>query len=402
MEQSKLTQDEVKNEISTPKAQTFKSALQKAQTIYLDSVAGTLQDNNIQFDNEQRACVFAAVSKMHEIAIANNLTINDFDKSNITKVLSQVALLRLNANAIPRECFLQIRKVYLNNVIVRKEFEFNVEGSGNDKLLRTYGQDVHSVDQAWKVRKGDEFTYPSFRGREIEPPTWKPKSYFGKIEKVVYAVITNSGRVEWLISDREEVATNLKAHIMNNCRYATDDVREIIMDKISGMTLDEMLDDKSLRTFTNIKGEKQTLISSAWFQPQSKEAMIERKMMNNATKKYPKNFNNSFISEAYEDTFEDYEQYREKKQITAAEIIGVIKDENEEPETTAPEKVEEPSQAAISESKSISPLKTTDGKTIEQYEAEKRAKAASILNIGSKSLVDDNGEVRVVEDDLPF
>lgn len=400
MEQNKLTRDEIKNEITTTKAQTFKSALQKAQTIYLDSVASTLQDNKLQFDNEQKQCVFAAISKMHEIATADGLTINDFDKSNITKVLSQVALLRLNANAIPRECYFQIRKVYSNGVVVRKEFEFNVEGSGNDKLLRTYGQDVKSVDQPMKVRKGDDFTYPSFKGREITEPTWSPKSYFGQIDKVVYAVITNSGRVEWLISEREEVASNLKAHIMNNCRYATDGVRESIMDKISEMTLDEMLNDKSLRTFTNKKGEKQVLISPAWYQPQSKESMIERKMMNNATKKYPKDFGNSYVSKAYEDTFEDYEQYKEKPRLTAAEIVGDVQDENEEPETTAPEKVEEAPKQPISEPNTIAPITSNQGLTFEQWQAEKKAKAEQVLNIGSKSLVDDNGEVS--EDDIPF
>lgn len=41
--------------------------------------------------------------------------------------------------------------------------------------------------------------------------------------------------------------------------------------------------------------------------------MIERKMKNNATKKYPKDFRNAFVERAFETTFEDYDQYRNQE-----------------------------------------------------------------------------------------
>lgn len=368
----------------------FQTALQKAQSIYLQSVAQSLTSNNIKFDDEQRACVYSAISKLNEIATADDLKMSDFDQSNITKVLSQVALLRLNTNAIPRECGFQIRKVYQNGVVIRKEFEFFVEGVGNDKLLRKYGEGVKSLDNAWKVRKGDGFTFPQFNVDGQVPPTWQPKSYSQPIERVVYRVIKTDGRDEWLISDREEVATNLKAHIMNNARSADETTKQAIIDQIEDMTLDEMLKDKSLRTYKDKYGKEKVLISPSWIMPQSREAMIERKMMNNATKKYPKNFSNTFVREAFENTFEDYEQYREKPKLTSAEqVIETLKEQDGDDEITiaAPEAT----QAPVDEAEQTETPKSTSGLTFDEWKAQK-------IKDGAKG----EREEKEKEDDLPF
>ena len=379
----------IKQEITATQG-GFQTALQKAQSIYLQSVAQSLNSNNIKFDDEQRACVYSAISKLNEIATADGLKMSDFDQSNITKVLSQVALLRLNTNAIPRECGFQIRKVYQNGVIIRKEFEFFVEGVGNDKLLRKYGEGVKSLDNAWKVRKGDGFTFPQFNVDGQVPPTWQPKSYSQPIERVVYRVIKTDGRDEWLISDREEVATNLKAHILNNARTADEETKQAIIDQIEDMTLDEMLKDRSLRIYKDKYGKEKTLISPAWTMPQSREAMIERKMMNNATKKYPKNFSNTFIREAFENTFEDYEQYREKPRLTSAEqVIETLKEQDGDDEITiaAPEAT----QAPVDEAEQTETPKSTSGLTFEEWKAQK-------IKDGAKGEREENEK----EDDLPF
>ena len=357
----------------------------------MQSVAQSLNSNNIKFDAEQRACVYSAISKLNEIATADGLKMSDFDQSNITKVLSQVALLRLNTNAIPRECGFQIRKVYQNGVIIRKEFEFFVEGVGNDKLLRKYGEGVKSLDNAWKVRKGDGFTFPQFNVDGQVPPTWQPKSYSQPIERVVYRVIKTDGRDEWLISDREEVATNLKAHILNNARTADEETKQAIIDKIEDMTLEEMLKDKSLRVYKDKYGKEKTLISPSWIMPQSREAMIERKMMNNATKKYPKNFSNTFVREAFENTFEDYEQYREKPKLTSAEqVIETLKEQDGDDEIT----IDTPNapQTPVSEAEQTETPKSTDGLTFEEWKAQK-------IKDGAKG---EREEEEEKEDDLPF
>lgn len=363
----------------------FQTALQKVQSVYLKSVSDSLTTNNQEFDGEQKACVFSAIGKLHEVATGDGLRLADFDQSNITKVLSQVALLRLNTNAIPRECGFQIRRVFDKGVEVRKEFEFFVEGIGNDKLLRKFGENVLLVDIPFKVRRGDEFTFPTYNGRTIVPPTWKPKSYSAPIEMVVYCVLLKNGREEWLISDRAEVATNLKAHIMNNARSADDNVRQAIIDKITDMTLDDMLNDKSLRTYTDRYGKEKTLISPSWTMPQSREAMIERKMMNNATKKYPKNFSNAFVRKAFEDTFEDYDQYRETNKPKEIEVVSA---EELASEVTPDGEVLPKPQAQVEE------VKQSGDMTFEQWKAEQIAKGTT----GIKDEIKKEEE----PDDLPF
>ena len=99
------------------------------------------------------------------------------------------------------------------------------------------------------------------------------------------------------------------------------DIRQNIIDKINDYTLEQLFADKDIQRF----------ISPAWKNGSSKEDMILRKMQNNATKKYPKNFENAFISEAYESTFEDYDQYKKKD-------LGESYDFTEE--NNAPEKLE--------------------------------------------------------------
>lgn len=75
------------------------------------------------------------------------------------------------------------------------------------------------------------------------------------------------------------------------------------------MSLDAMLSDPELlegvETMSYGKPKTITLISPAWKSPQSREEMIIRKMKNNCTKKYPKDFKNSYVAATYETTAED-------------------------------------------------------------------------------------------------
>ena len=56
-----------------------------------------------------------------------------------------------------------------------RQFEFGIEGDGNDAILRTYGVDINKVHNCWIIREGDEFSYPSFNGLELSPPKWVTK-----------------------------------------------------------------------------------------------------------------------------------------------------------------------------------------------------------------------------------
>ena len=69
------------------------------------------------------------------------------------------------------------------------------------------------------------------------------------------------------------------------------------------MTLDQIFEDP----------DALKIMSPAWRAPHSREAMILRKMRNNAIKKIPKDFSDAFMAKAYESTFEDYDQYRDDR-----------------------------------------------------------------------------------------
>ena len=93
-------------------------------------------------------------------------------------------------------------------------------------------------------------------------------------------------------------------------RYsATDEQKKQIADKkkeilnlAKGLTLDEALENEVLQKY----------ISDAWLSPQSREAMIERKMRNNAIKKIPKDFGNGMIETLFEESAEDFYRYENK------------------------------------------------------------------------------------------
>lgn len=287
-----------------------KSALAKQTEHYTTMIVSTFSQINLQCTDYQKICVANMIARMNELLTSKGLNFNSIDQSNITAILSQVAMLQLNITAVPSECYIQLRN-FLVDKEWKKRFEFGIEGNGNDAILRRYGVEVESVRSPWIVREGDDFTYPSYSGLEVVPPTWGPKSYTNKVIRVVYPVIKKDNSVEWLISERADVAKNLRAHIANN--LLGNDYKEIrpkIITKISDMSLEAMLEDTELRPF----------ISPAWYSGASREDMILRKLKNNATKKYPKNFENSFAASAYEKTYDDYDQYRTA--VADAEVVN--------------------------------------------------------------------------------
>lgn len=279
----------------------FKSALASYQETFTNMVVVSGSELNIAYSDYQKVCVLNLISKMYEVAKKNKLNLKDMDKGNITQILQTAAMLNLNISSVPSECYLIVRS---------GEFEFGIEGDGNDKLLRTFGVDVKKVYTPWIVREKDEFTYPSFNGLEITPPTWSPKDYGSKVVRVVYPIEKTDGSVEYHIAERADVARNLQAHIANNLLFKKD-IRDKVIDKTEGMTLEEMLSDKELQQY----------ISPAWKNPASREAMIVRKMKNNATKKFPKDFKNAFAASEYQKSFEDYDQYQEDDRINKEEAL---------------------------------------------------------------------------------
>ena len=316
-----------KNEVVST-TNNYKTALVKQSETYTNMLTTSFNEMQLEFTPYKKVCALNAVFKMDELLRSEGLDWKSINSANVTQILEQITLLDINVSASPREGYVIVRKDKQadGNYIVK--FEFGIEGNGNDALLRKYGVDIKDVKGPFVVREGDEFTYPYFDGEKMNPPTWKPNSYYKKAIKVFYIVTKTDGSKEYLISEREEVVKNLQAHISNNLMWVPENLKNPILEKISKMTLEEILADKTLRNKVNYtdsygKQKSTTIISSAWGAAHSSEDMIIRKMKNNATKKYPKDFSSSYIGKAYEDTFEDYDQYRKNVKEPPTDAINV-------------------------------------------------------------------------------
>ena len=292
--------------------------------------------------------------------------------SNLKFILSKVAALKLNANAQPRECYFQIRNV---NVAGKgkpaqweKKIEFAIEGDGNDALVSRYGVNVSKVFPYWKVREGDKYIPPRHRGVEITPPEWE-ESGVGKVVRVVYPIQYKDGHIEYLSCERADVLKNLAAHIKNNLqnetfgicadRYKATDAQKAqietkkkeIMKKVSDIgELEAIIDCEELRPY----------ISPSYYETQSRESMIIRKMRNNIMKSIPKKWDNpvqayeyNTLDATYREVQEEIEQNANKeefipepmaieeqpKQPTVAEVV---KPAEKEPVPTAGKEPEIP------------------------------------------------------------
>jgi len=250
----------------------------------------------VTFDEYSKQCAMAAMTSIYQLVKGAGTELKTMDTSNLREIVGQCASLKLNANAVPRECYFQLRKKKVGNNWVQI-VEMGIEGDGNDAILRNFGENVDMVYPVWIVKEGDTYTPPKHKGVEIVPPEWEENGLSQKTVRVVYPVKLKDGSVTYLTADRESVKVNLFAHIRNNLmnetfgicenRYkATDKQLEEIKKRKESIfeslrkceTLEDMLSCEVARPY----------ISAAWLD--TPEAMIIRKMRNNAIKKYKKNY----------------------------------------------------------------------------------------------------------------
>lgn len=355
--------------------QTFRTALSVATESYMSVIKKQMLDGGAVFDEYAGKCVLAAMGAINSMMHNQGLTLNDLYSSNLNEILIKVATMRLNANAVPRECYFQIRNV---NVAAKgdpanyeKQIEFGIEGDGNDAILANFGRDIKKVYQVWKVRSGDKFVYPKHNGLEMTAPQWEPTGQ-GEVIRVVYPIVKTDGTVEYYIGERRDVIKNLYAHISNNMmnetfgiitgkksngkdrtRYdATEDEKKQIdaekkkiMDKAKSLgDIDAILDCEELSQF----------ISPAWKEPQSREEMIIRKMRNNVVKKIPKDFGSAIAAEQYNLMDDTYREIHAEIEDNANSVVyespyQEVKEEEPAPQepkqiesTPEPEQVTEP------------------------------------------------------------
>ncbi len=284
-----------KNEVA--KKPEFTTSLSEWTNTITGLVSRDFTQCGVQYDEYSKQCAMNAMSAIYQKVQDEKADMKNLNTSNLREVVAQCASLKLNASAVPREVYFQLRSKQVNGQWV-KMVEMGIEGDGNDALLRQFGNNIDTVYPVWLVKDGDEFTYPRRRGIEVEPAEWIPKGLSDKTIRVVYPVKLKDGTVDYLIAEREPVRTNLIAHIRNNMLNETFGVctdrykatpkqkeeikakKEEILSVVRGCeTLEDILKCEVAKPY----------ISAAWLD--TPEAMIIRKMRNNAIKKFPKNLN---------------------------------------------------------------------------------------------------------------
>lgn len=275
----------------------FTTALSQWSNEIVRLIENDYSSCGVIFDEYSRKCAMEAVGSIYNLVKNDGkANMNSLDTSNLRGTVENCAGLKLNPAAYPSECYFQLRNVKRGNEWV-KVVEMGIEGAGYDSLLSHYGKDVEQVYPYWVVKEGDTYIPPKHKGLELTPPEWEENGLSDKAVRVVYPVKLTDGTVTYLTADRASVKVNLLAHVKQNMmnatfgicadRYkATDKQKEEIKAKKDEIlnalracsTVDDMLDCEIAKQF----------ISGAWLD--TPESMIQRKMCNNATRKYPKNY----------------------------------------------------------------------------------------------------------------
>ena len=333
-----------KNEVA--KKPEFTTGLSQWTNTITGLISRDFEQNGVQYDEYSKQCAMNAMGAIFQLVQnTDKVDMNNLNTSNLREVVAQCASLKLNANAMPREVYFQLRSKQVNGQWV-KMVEMGVEGDGYDSMLRHFGDNIDTVYPVWLVKECDDFTYPRRRGIEIEPAEWTPKGLSDKTVRVVYPVKLKDGTIDYLIAEREPVRTNLIAHIRNNMmnetfgvcadRYkATPKQKEEIKVKKAEI-LSAIRECETLEDILNCEVAK-PYISAAWLD--TPEAMIIRKMRNNAIKKFPKNLNNMAsnsllqLDETYKASQEEIAQNENSQEFVVEDEAVVAESEAVEVET---------------------------------------------------------------------
>ena len=272
----------------------FNTQLSYYTNRYVDLMERDLTSRGMEFDSYSKDCVVAAMGSIFQMVHESGVSFEAINGSNLKFILSKVAALKLNANAQPRECYFQIRNV---NIAAKgqkpqweKKIEFAIEGDGNDALVSRYGVNVAKVFPYWKVREGDKYIPPRHRGVEITPPEWE-ESGIGKVVRVVYPIQYKDG----ICADRYKATDAQKTQI--------EAKKKEIMKKVADIgELEAIIDCEELRPY----------ISPSYYETQSRESMIVRKMRNNIMKSIPKKWDNPVQAYEYNTMDATYREVQEE------------------------------------------------------------------------------------------
>lgn len=300
----------------------FATGLVKVTDTFAPMIERQLTSNGVNMDQYSKQCVINAISAINSVLDSKGIDWNDpqLDRNNVTQILLNVAALKLNAAASPREVYFTLRNVAFTTgfgrdqkTVWKKQIEMGIEGDGNDAILARFGRNVKQVRPFWLVREHDHFEYPTYNGLEMTPPKWTPTGR-GEVVRVVYPIIFKDDSIQYFIAERDDVAKNLIAHINNNLMNETFNICEDRKNataeqklKIAAKKAEILKKAKELGLKALDDPELQQYISPAWTEYQSREQMLIRKMRNNIVKKIPKDFGSAFVelihSQATDDTY---------------------------------------------------------------------------------------------------
>lgn len=317
------------------------------QARLLEQLETGTQEMGQSFSPYGKQCVINAIAALMMVCKNQDISMDQMDGTMVRLALQNIGYTELNIAAIPSECYFDLRKgtAFVGNV---KKTVYSVsirpQGAGNEKLVRKYGVGLapNGLGTPWLVREGDEFTYPTYDGFKMIPPKWIRKSGDDKkVLMVVYPVIKANGQSEFLIATREGIKPNIIAQIRQNALYSDefkvpgkyeidkkkrDAFYERVNTEFEKLTVDEILSNPEW-----IKWVNPTYTSGG-----SKEAMVIRKMKNNALKNFPKEFDSSYVSEAVKDMFEDkddslFEDAPATRKLTVDEKIEAAEKDTDDP-----------------------------------------------------------------------
>lgn len=285
------------------------SKIQQFQVSIVNGITSTLKESECELTPYGKKCALNCIAGIVSFLKSKERSFESIDMDLLKISVQNAALLELNYASLPPEIYFDLR----GNILTVKP-----QGAGNEKLVRTYGVGVKELAQPWVILEGDEFILPSYDGNNITPPKWVRKTLSGKAIAVCYRLVKTNGETEYLISGREEVASNLIAHIRQNAllKIKDKDKRGEFYQTLENRTLDDLLSDPELKEYIN-----PTYLSGG-----SREQMIIRKMKNNALKNYPREYNNSIIQEAAISMFEDVDESLNEKPTETFDVKPVNED----------------------------------------------------------------------------
>ena len=285
------------NEVVKQEKQQIATSLSQWTNGMLATVEHEYDVCGVPFDEYSRLCGVNAMSNIYQLVVSSGLNMNELDTSNMEDVIKFVASNKLNCNAVPAECFFKIANKKVGNGWV-KQIEVSMMGEGYMAQLRLFGDGVAEVFPTWIVKEGDDFIPPRHRGIEVTPPEWESKGLSQKTVRIVIPIKMKDGTVQYKMSDRESVKTNLLAHVRNNLmnecfgicenRFKANAQQKAQIDSNKATILNALKLCNSVDEMLNCK-EALPYISAAWLD--SPESMITRKMINNACKQVSKNMN---------------------------------------------------------------------------------------------------------------